>query len=375
MRQAVALLQSLKCATKRPYSGLSRNVADAVIIRLGHENFRWTNQMVHGHMLDDIVGFLVTLKDEVAVKALINVGAGRPAVLGAPMNPDVHWQVVAQKGLVAFGPMAVEPLLDALHGDDDKIRGLAAYILPKMNDKRVVTPLIIALNDPSSSVRYQAALALRDLKDCRAANALALSLQDNDEHVRRCAAWALAELGDDRAFSPLVLLLLDADKGFRRTTAKALAILGDKRAIVPLGEAFETTTDDELRDVLASALERLGEPTYRQTLSREIEEKTGREKSAILAQAEQNRSVFFRNKTQLVEGLSYSEVMAILGFPTQTIGGSSVLGGFGKVSGSAQSIATVSGMVFVEWKRQEGNYRATFTNGVLTELNAWPAAS
>lgn len=374
MRQAVALLQSLKRATKRPHSVLSRKATDAVIIRLGHKDLQWTDPRVHGQMLNDMVGFLVELKEEVAVKALINVAAGRPAVPGAPLNPDVHWQVAARNGLVAFGSLAVELLLDALRADDDKIRGLAADILRKINDKRAVAPLIVALKDPSTAVRYRAVLALGDLTDASGADVLACALRDNDEHVRRCAAWALAKLGDGRAFISLVPLLLDTDMGFRRTTAKALATLGDKRAIVPLSEAFDTATDDEFRGVLASALDCLGEPAYRQKLSREAEAKTEREKSAMLAQAEQNRSVFFRNKAQLVEGLSYADVVAMLGSPTQTIGGSSVLGAFGKVSGSAQSIATVSsGMVFVEWKRLEGNYKATFTNGILTELNTWPA--
>lgn len=323
---------------------------------------------------ESVVRALVDLGDMECFMPLVNMTLGRPALRGAPVQTDIRWRVMASQGLKKLGAPGVQRLIEELQNEDEEVRGLAVDTLGEMNDKHAVAPLMASLNDASSAVRSKAAWALRKLKDARAAEALASALQDSDENVCRRAAWALAELGDGRSFSPLVLMLSDADQcvGHRKLTAQALAALGDERAIAPLCKAFDAATDNEFRDALAFALERLNEPSYRQKLSEEAEAKAEREKSEMMARIEGDRSIFSRNKTQLVTGLSYTGVMAILGPPTQTIGGADVMNGFGKVGGAARGAAMTSGMVFVEWKRKEGSYRATFMNGALTELNAWP---
>ena len=93
-------------------------------------------------------------------------------------------------------PLAVEPLIEALKGDQEaKVRRLAAMALRTQRDARAVEPLIAALKDEESGVRRAAADALRALNDTQAVEALTdVSKNDRDRAVRQAAERALKEL-------------------------------------------------------------------------------------------------------------------------------------------------------------------------------------
>ena len=343
----------------------------------------------HDFELQRVVDDLVDLGDMDCVMPLMNLALDRPALRHAP-NPwagDVRCKVMALEGLKKLGVAGVLRLIEALRDEDEKVRSLAADILGTLKDKRAVTPLITSMSDLSSAVRRMAARALGEIKDAGAADALVSALRDSDEQVRWSAAWALAEIGDGRAFEPLVKLLLVTNKFARQRSAGALGTLGDKRAIKPLTDAFNAANDDEFRNVIAYSLARLGEDNYRQLLLKETQAKAlaqaaeakaeaAEAKAKALAKAARNKAAFATISAQLAEGMSYAAVVALLGAPSQTIDPSALMGGFGKVSmiRSVGSIPT-SAIMVVEWKRDEGSYRATFTNGILTEINSSPSES
>jgi hypothetical protein len=80
--------------------------------------------------------------------------------------------------LMQMGPAAVEPLLPLLKHEDPKLRCLAAGLLSKIPDPRLVVPLMAALHDPEAGVVQCAASGLVLLDDPRAAAPLAALLKD-----------------------------------------------------------------------------------------------------------------------------------------------------------------------------------------------------
>ena len=71
-------------------------------------------------------------------------------------------------------------------------------------------------------------------------------------------------------------------------------------------------------------------------------------------------------KDSLKLGMSYNEVLRILGKPTTVTDGSKILGGSGQVIASRKSVDLINAKKFYSWERPEGIYRLTFTNGIVT---------
>ncbi len=196
---------------------------------------------------------LASLGDERAIRPIIEMM--RTAMMMNPMTAASMEQTLA-----SFGPVAVEPLTEALKDKDARIRRLAAGALAKLDVKQPLEPLIAALTDKSSGVRYRAAGGLGKTGDKRAVEPLIAALADGSDDVRAEASRALGNLGDKRAVKALVAILLN--KGGRTRSAAARALkkldwkptnpdervamliasskwydlikLGDKRAVEPL---------------------------------------------------------------------------------------------------------------------------------------------
>lgn len=90
---------------------------------------------------------------------------------------------------------AVEPLLELLDDESEKVCGTAALALGRIGDKRALTPLIERLEDESAYVRASAAKALGSLGDKRAMKPLKSALTDDTPQVRKAATEALKRLG------------------------------------------------------------------------------------------------------------------------------------------------------------------------------------
>jgi hypothetical protein len=123
-------------------------------------------------------------------------------------QPEVNQ--AAADALLAFGPKAVGPLLDALRTGNGLARESAAAALGELRDTRAVEPLIgIMQTDDVYAVRTAAATALGQLKDSRAVWVLVQTLQLRDEttperqsaleRLRHATQLAMRKIGDPLA--------------------------------------------------------------------------------------------------------------------------------------------------------------------------------
>jgi hypothetical protein len=140
-------------------------------------------------------------------------------------NPD---NTEASLALVAIGPEAIPPLMQALTNGDPKIRTVAVITLGGMSfDADGVVPVLIkSLKDEDRSVRFSAALSLGEFPQKSAAivPALTASLEDKDAKVRTSAIYALSCFGREAqmASSAIQKALNDPNNSVRRAAAKAL---------------------------------------------------------------------------------------------------------------------------------------------------------
>lgn len=113
-------------------------------------------------------------------------------------------RVAAARRLAAMGEQALRPLFDALErGAGPRTRGMAAYTLGFMDDRRAVEPLARASSDPVLDVRLDAAAALLRLGDDRGFPPLIQGLDDADPRVRaRCIGVLHGAVSDTFGFEP-----------------------------------------------------------------------------------------------------------------------------------------------------------------------------
>jgi HEAT repeat protein len=113
-------------------------------------------------------------------------------------------RLAAARRIAARGEVALPPLLDTLAAHPSaRTRGMAAYTLGYMNDRRVVEALVRALGDPSQDVRFEAAAALLRLGDVRGYTPLIDGLESDDARVRLHCIGILADAAGSRfGFEP-----------------------------------------------------------------------------------------------------------------------------------------------------------------------------
>lgn len=161
----------------------------------------------------DLLVSALARKDGVARSAARELGKLRngraiPALVGLLECAEVNR--AATEALLAFGPEAVGPLVEALKGGSGDGRRLAAEALGELRDKRAVEALIeVMQTDDVYAVRTAAATALGQLKDSRAVWILVGTLQMRDEttperqaaleQLRQATQLALRKIGDPLA--------------------------------------------------------------------------------------------------------------------------------------------------------------------------------
>ncbi|KAF0190738.1 MAG: PBS lyase, partial [bacterium] len=138
---------------------------------------------------------------------------------------------------------AVEPLMDAVHLDDSRVKNRAIDSLGAIADKRALPILIDTLQDKDRVTRTNSAIALGKIGDKRAVDPLLQTLADPDSNTRRATIQALTSIADERAFDPI----------------NSLAKLGGVKAIDPLLEVFQGKSL-ELRNLAAIALGQIRQP-------------------------------------------------------------------------------------------------------------------
>jgi hypothetical protein len=196
----------------------------------------------------------------------------------------VRWK--AAEALAKIGTPAVDTLIEALEDPDDDVRWKAAIALGEIGDPRAVDPLIRILADPDRFVQSRAAQAL-GMIGAPAVDSLTRALGEEEGDARWGAVLALEKIGDPRAVCALVkasgepggevnpgaVAAIDAmgDKGFtellrvlkyqdrtvQRQAVRVIGELGREEAIAPLLQMLENS-DEETRPLIEEALLKLG---------------------------------------------------------------------------------------------------------------------
>lgn len=127
------------------------------------------------------------------------------------------------EALVAFGSLAVSPLLELLADPNQATaRVWAARILGRIGDSRATEDLIARLHDRDDLLRMAAAEALGAIEDPRAVQPLVrATLRDPAPQVRAHSAAAVARIEGDRAIDVLVAALADPDYATRLRALEA----------------------------------------------------------------------------------------------------------------------------------------------------------
>ena len=171
-------------------------------------------------------------------------------------DPAIQYQAVEALGDLG-DPAAVEPLAQALRGDEySGVRWKAAEALAKIGTP-AVDALIEALEDPDDDVRWKAAIALGEIGDPRAIAPLIRTLSDQDRFVQSRAAQALAMIGAP-AVDPLVRVLDEGQTDIRWGVVLALDKIGDPRAVRGLVMA-SGDPGDEVNAEIVTAIDDMGD--------------------------------------------------------------------------------------------------------------------
>jgi HEAT repeat protein len=196
----------------------------------------------------------------VAGPAYVDVDRVIQLLIRALSFEDCQVRRAAHNRLVNIGAPAVDPLIDSLRSDDDRLVEAAIMVLLEIKDSSAVEPLIDLLESASwYFIRSVAADALGVIGDKRAVNALIKSLDDTDNwSIRSCSAYALAQIGDNRAADALVSKLNDENVNVCYAAAKALLAMGDTRA-VPTLIALQDSADYMLRRGARESLNQLNQ--------------------------------------------------------------------------------------------------------------------
>lgn len=160
-----------------------------------------------------------------ATKALANLrdATAIPLLIAQLTTVDEGASRSVSEALVAFGRLAVEPLIEILANPEHPgARVWSARILGRIADSRATEDLITRLHDRDDLLRMAAAEALGSIADNRAVQPLIrATLRDPAPQVRAHAAGAVARIEGDRAIDVLVAALADPDYATRLRALEA----------------------------------------------------------------------------------------------------------------------------------------------------------
>lgn len=152
--------------------------------------------------------------------------------------------------LARIGEPVVEFVIPVLKDKMDWRRGFALEILEHVLDRRAVLPACdVLLHDSSEAVRGRAAELLGKLEDRRATNALISGLNDITTYVRSRSAEAIGRIRDPRAVPALIELVGSGDD--RSAVESYRPVRDGVDALVAIG----TPALPELRRALSSKRE------------------------------------------------------------------------------------------------------------------------
>src|SRR6266545_4570131 len=111
---------------------------------------------------------------------------------------DLHHEVggAAAESLAKFGPLAIQPLRDALVHPEGAVREIAVMALGSIQNPRVAPLIIDMLKDPNRMVQKQAIQALGQIDDPRAISALQIMADDRSDRELSILAKQVMENGN-----------------------------------------------------------------------------------------------------------------------------------------------------------------------------------
>ncbi|HEU4928493.1 MAG TPA: M56 family metallopeptidase [Candidatus Krumholzibacteria bacterium] len=151
----------------------------------------------------------------------LQVAASREPVGEHDLVPDrARWAL----SLVSAGSI-MEPLMEALHNSDWRVRAYAAWALGASGDAGAVEALLPLLDDSVWRVRAMAAASLREIGNASAIASMEKALDDPAWQVRAEAVAFLGELGAEELASRILDLTHDPHIAVRLAADEALTKL------------------------------------------------------------------------------------------------------------------------------------------------------
>ena len=162
--------------------------------------------------------------------------------------------------LVALGADAVAPLIIVMNSSRGQQAALAAKVLSRIEDQRVVPALLSALANMNRVLQTMVINLLGELRDERALLPLLELLDSPDSLLQMGAIQALREFHDLRCVAPLIRALeLTKSPSIRYTIIEVLGELGDPCAVEPI-RCYKNDEDHHVRRRVEVALEKLNKP-------------------------------------------------------------------------------------------------------------------
>jgi HEAT repeat protein len=158
-------------------------------------------------------------------------------------------------------------ILEAIYDRDFELASKAIRAMANLGSEKALEGFRFALRHPEPQIRFDAARTLGQtgMKPPDAAPYLTEALHDEDNKVRGAAAQSLGEIGEKQAVDALIEALNDSDANVRASVATALGKLRDVTAIPHLISMLEKNrrdgkmTTNEITAVV-TALRRIGTP-------------------------------------------------------------------------------------------------------------------
>lgn len=134
----------------------------------------------------------------------------------------------------------IDELLAKLGSDSPAVRYTAANKLGKLGDESAIDPLIDAMDDEDEKVRDNVIFALGELRALKSSHRLIrLVKSDKSDRIRKSAAKALGLMKAADALDALIGALKDTDFRVRKSAARSLGKIEDIKALPALREALK----------------------------------------------------------------------------------------------------------------------------------------
>ncbi|MCE7749644.1 MAG: HEAT repeat domain-containing protein [Candidatus Heimdallarchaeota archaeon] len=199
------------------------------------------------------------LKNENAVDGLLRALSSQEDPSSNFLN-QLAMQSVAAKAFSGKGDKKAMDQLINLRRDSVaplEVKSWVARSLGDQGNPKAVDPLIQSLKTEHLLIKKAAASALGKIGDKKAIEPIAAFLNTDEESLREDVVLALGKLGDKRALKPLIEML-DPESWKVGELATILGNIGDKEAKKPLEKIQNKVDDEETKEKIKEALEKLG---------------------------------------------------------------------------------------------------------------------